>query len=346
MTTPAPLVIAHRGASGYRPEHTEAAYRLALELGADAVEPDVVPSRDGVLVVRHENELSTTTDVADRPDLADRRTAKEVDGRLVEGWFTEDLVWSELATLRAREPHPDLRPGSARWDGHWPVLRLADVLRIVAEHGLSTAHVVVEVKHPTTFAAAGLPMPELLDAELDAAGVVGSSDWLTVESFERSVLEAAAARGLDSRRVYLMEADGAPFDLVARDGEGATTDAAELGDLTSLAMLRVQGSAPDSGDPGALLHGISVAKDLLLRDLDDGRRLVDHARSAGLETWTYTLRPENQFLAPRHRAGPEATHGRWRQEFSALLDTGVAGVFADHPDLVRAVRPRDTRTSG
>ncbi|MFD2795182.1 glycerophosphodiester phosphodiesterase family protein [Promicromonospora vindobonensis] len=342
MSTPAPLVIAHRGASGYLPEHTEAAFRLALQLGADAVEPDVVPSRDGVLVVRHENELSMTTDVADRPDLADRRTTKEVDGRPVEGWFTEDLTWSELATLRAREPHPDLRPDSARWDGRWPVLRLADVLRIVAEHGAPTAHVVVEVKHPTTFAAAGLPMPELLDAELDVAEVMGSSDWLTVESFERSVLMAVAARGLDSRRVYLTGAVGAAFDLVARDGEDATTYAAELADPASLATLE----APERAGSEPLLHGISVAKDLLLRDRDGGRQLVDHARSVGLETWAYTLRPENRFLAPRHRDGPEAAHGHWRQELSALLDTGLAGVFADHPDLVRAALPRETRTPG
>lgn len=324
-----PAVIAHRGASGHRPEHTAAAYRLAIEQGADAVEPDVVPSLDGVLVVRHENELSRTTDVADRTDLADRRTTKEVDGRPVEGWFAEDLTWSELSTLRAREPRPALRPANARLDGHWGLLRLADVIGIVGER----ARLVVEIKHPTTFLESGLPMPELLGAELDTAGVVASPQWLTVESFEKSVLEAVAERGLHTRRVYLAEASGAAFDLVSRDGVAAATYEAELDDLAGLAARR----ATTPAGPEPLLHGISVAKAVLLKDSGAGRRLVQRAHAVGLTTWTYTLRPENRFLEPRHRHGADAGYGRWRTEFAAVAASGVDGVFADHPDLVRQV---------
>src|SRR5690554_494359 len=125
------LVIAHRGASGHRPEHTRVAYELAIELGAGAIEPDIVPSRDGVLVLRHENEISGTTDVADRAEFADRRTTKEFLGQRITGWFTEDFTWAELCTLRARERLPQLRPGSAAFDDTEPILRLEDLLGIL-----------------------------------------------------------------------------------------------------------------------------------------------------------------------------------------------------------------------
>lgn len=329
----APVVIAHRGAAGYRPEHTVGAYRLALGLGADAVEPDVVPSRDGVLVVRHENELSTTTDVAVHPELAHRRTTKEVDGRRVDGWFTEDLTWAELSTLRARERIPHVRPANAAFDGRWSLLRLADVLRTVGDEAPGT-RVVVELKHPTFFRAAGLPLEELLADELDMAGVAASPEWLTVESFERSVLSAVAAQGLASRRVYLVEAAGAAFDLVARDGARAVPYAEELAapGLEELAALVVP--AARAGE--RLLHGVSVAKPLLLDDHVAGSALVDRAHRVGLDVWCFTLRPENTFLTPRHRTARDTAYGRWAEEFNEVLGTGVDGVFADHPDLVRA----------
>ena len=134
-----PLVIGHRGASGYRPEHSRSAYDLALAMGVDAVEPDVVVSKDGVLVVRHENEISGTTDVADRPEFAARRTTKKVDGSALTGWFTEDFTWEELATLRCRERLPQIRPSSASFDDQQPLLRLRDVLDLVRAAGLEQA---------------------------------------------------------------------------------------------------------------------------------------------------------------------------------------------------------------
>ena len=167
-----PLVIGHRGAPGYRPEHTRSSYELALALGVDAVEPDVVFTADGVAVVRHENEIGSTTDVADRPEFAARRTTKTIDGDELTGWFTEDFTWAELATLRCRERLPNLRPSSASFDGAQPPLRLVDVLDLVREASLDQGReigVVLEIKHATYFTALGYDVAGLIAAALRAA---------------------------------------------------------------------------------------------------------------------------------------------------------------------------------
>ncbi|MBN9186969.1 MAG: hypothetical protein J0I62_00510 [Microbacterium sp.] len=173
MTRRPPLVIGHRGAPGYRPEHSRSSYDLALEMGVDAVEPDIVVSRDGVLVVRHENEISGTTDVTTRPAFADRRTTKTVDGETLTGWFAEDFTWDELSTLRAVERLPEIRPASATFDGQQPILRLRDVLDLVRAASLAQGReigVVVEIKHATYFAGLGWDVAALLAAELREAG--------------------------------------------------------------------------------------------------------------------------------------------------------------------------------
>ncbi|WP_324288031.1 glycerophosphodiester phosphodiesterase family protein [Agrococcus sp. SL85] len=209
-------LIAHRGASGWAPEHTETAIRLAARLGADAVEPDLVASRDGVLVVRHDVELGETTDIADRPELADRRTTRAVDGHEVTGWFAQDLDWAEIATLRARERLPLLRPLSATRDGRDPVLRLEDLLRIADEEGLD---VVAELKHAAHHEAIGLPLDALLAEALAGAARAGTawsgSGRLVLESFEESALHRCRERGIDARLVYLMGREGAAADLPA-----------------------------------------------------------------------------------------------------------------------------------
>ena len=171
-TRPVPLVIGHRGASGYRPEHTRSAYELAIALGADAVEPDLVASRDGVLVLRHENEISGTTDVADRPEFADRRTTKRIEGADVTGWFTEDLTWAELSTLTVRERLPELRPRSAEHDGTGGMLRLSDLLRFL-DAADRPVGLVAEIKHAAYFESIGLPLDALVADELQAAGWAG-----------------------------------------------------------------------------------------------------------------------------------------------------------------------------
>ena len=161
-----PIVIAHRGASAHRPEHTLAAYELAIELGADFIEPDVVATRDGRLVARHDNEISTTTDVAARPEFAGRRTAKDVDGRRLEGWFTEDFTLAELRTLRARERLPELR-GVAH-DGRFGIPTLEEVVELAARAGVG---VYPETKHPTYHKGIGLPLERRLVKILNRFGL-------------------------------------------------------------------------------------------------------------------------------------------------------------------------------
>lgn len=329
-----PLVIGHRGASGYRPEHTEAAFTLAFALGADAVEPDIVATKDGVLVVRHENEISGTTDVAEHAEFADRRTEKLIDGTPLTGWFTEDFTWAELSTLRARERIPALRTLSASFDGQFPILRLRDLFRLVdrAEAPLDRElSVVAEIKHADYFESIGLPLDELFAAEVNEAGWNTGEGRLTIESFELTVLAQVHARGIYGSRVFLLEADGAPADLVARFGDRATPYPAYLSDLALYQL-------------GHQIDGISVPKSLILNPdapgvVDGASDLVDAAHAAGLEIYTWTLRPENRFLAAGFRVGArKGDIGNWRAEFRTIMDTGIDGVFADHPDLAVYVR--------
>jgi glycerophosphoryl diester phosphodiesterase len=309
------LVIGHRGASGYRPEHTRSAYELAIALGADAIEPDIVATKDGELVLRHENEISGTTDVARHPEFADRRTTKTIDGLAQTGWFTEDFTWAELATLRAVERLPELRQHSATFDGLEPMLRLRDLLAIL-DGAARPMTLVAEVKHPSHFASIGLPLDELVAAELERWG---HPERLVVECFERGLLHRMRDRGLAARYVYLIEDAGrAPDTAVGYDAEVA-------GELRALEV-----------------DGISVGKPRLFRDPS----LVRRAHDAGMLAFTWTLRPENRFLVPAHRrAGSKADWGDWMAEFRAALATGVDGVFVDHPDLGVAARAA-TRVGG
>ncbi|WP_284231480.1 glycerophosphodiester phosphodiesterase family protein [Arenivirga flava] len=317
---PHPLVIAHRGASGHRVEHSRAAYELGIAQGADAVEPDLVPTRDGVLVVRHENEISGTTDVAERPEFAHRRRSRTVDGKRLDGWFTEDFTWAELQGLRLRERLPKLRPSNDVRATGGGMLRFVDLLDLL-EAADRPVRLIAEIKHAAHFEAAGFPMHELLLAELGSR----LDGLVTVESFEQTVLRQLRASGFGGRTVLLAEASGAPADLVARHGSTAPDYASFLTDEGLAAIAAEE-------------HGVSVDKTLLL-GRSDTTDLVDRAHAAGLEVYAWTLRPENAFLAPRHRGpGGRAAHGDWRAEFRAVLATGLDGVFADHPDLALAVR--------
>jgi glycerophosphoryl diester phosphodiesterase len=341
-----PLVIGHRGASGYRPEHTRAAYDLAFQLGADAVEPDLVATKDGVLVLRHENEISGTTDVADHAEFADRRTTKEIDGVALTGWFTEDFTWAELGTLRARERLGAIRQTSATFDGRYPLLRMRDLFDLVDNASDDAARllgIVAELKHATYFESIGLPLDELFAEELSDAGWTDNPE-LVVESFEKTVLAQLYRRGFRGRRVYLLEDEGAPADRVATQGSAA------LGyshDLSEVGLYELgSGSAADRID------GISVETDLLLTqrtvtaalgDEEDEAALtsdlVDAAHSAGLAVYCWTLRPENPFLRPEFRGkGGDREWGDWERMFAVVMRSGVDAVFVDHPDLAVAVR--------
>lgn len=320
-----PLIIGHRGASAYRPEHTRAAYELAFRLGADAVEPDIVATRDGVLVLRHENEISGTTDVASRPEFADRRTTKLIDGARLTGWFTEDFTWAELSTLRAVERLPQVRQASATFDGLEPILRLSDLLGIIDDaSGQRQRIMVAELKHATYFESIGLPLDELFASEVSGWA---SDENLIVECFEQTVLGKVRARGVPGRVVFLAEASGSPADLVAQFGSRALPYSAHL---TNAGLARL----------ATTVDGVSVDKRLLLSTDAAGTTtttdFVERAHAAGLEVYTWTLRAENKFLAKGMRRGSSARdYGDWLDEFRLILGTGLDGVFADQPDLVR-----------
>ena len=323
-----PLIIGHRGASGYRPEHTRAAYELAFRLGADAVEPDIVATRDGVLVLRHENEISGTTDVASRPEFADRRANKLIDGARLTGWFTEDFTWAELSTLRAVERLPQVRQASATFDGLEPILRLSDLLGIIDDaSGQRQRIMVAELKHATYFESIGLPLDELFASEVSGWA---SDENLIVECFEQTVLGKVRARGVPGRVVFLAEASGSPADLVAQFGSKALPYSAHL---TNAGLARL----------ATAVDGVSVDKRLILSTDAAGTTtttdFVERAHAAGLEVYTWTLRAENKFLAKGMRRGSSARdYGDWLDEFRLILGTGLDGVFADQPDLVREAR--------
>ncbi|HWJ65571.1 MAG TPA: glycerophosphodiester phosphodiesterase [Nocardioides sp.] len=321
-----PLVIAHRGASGYRPEHTLEAYRLAIRMGADYVEPDLVSTRDGVLVARHENEISGTTDVSVRPEFADRRTTKVIDGRSVTGWFTEDFTLAELKTLRAVERLPQVRPGNTVYDGRFEVPTLDEVIALVraeSRRAGRTIGIAPETKHPTYFDSIGLSLEEPLVRTLRRHGLDRRTAKVVVQSFETGNL-----RELDTMTqvplAQLVDGAGAPWDLRAA---GSSTTYADLVTPAGLA------------DIATYAEWVAPNKSLVLpRDASGATglpsALVDDAHDAGLKVVTWTLRAENQFMATNFRVGTDPNaHGDLVAETRAFLDAGVDALFTDHPDI-------------
>ncbi len=317
MTAHRPLVIGHRGASGYRPEHTLASYELAARLGADYLEPDLVATADDVLVARHEAELGGTTDIAKRPEFADRRTTRVVDGTPRIGWFVDDLTAAELRTLRAVERLPALRPANTRYDRCFPVPTFAEILdlrvRLSRELG-RTIGVYPETKTPGYFADRGVPLePALADALRDA-GLDHPGAPVFVQSFDTASLHMLRTE-LSVPLVHLVDGD-APH-LVAPEHLAAIAGFADA---------------------------VGVHKSLVIPRLADGTLgapgpLVDDAHAAGLAVHAFTFRDENVFLPTNLRSGPaDADRGDGRAECVAFLDAGVDGLFADHPDTAVAAR--------
>ncbi|XOJ21793.1 glycerophosphodiester phosphodiesterase [Brevundimonas sp. S1H14] len=318
--SPSPIVIAHRGASGERPEHTRAAYELAIDQGADFIEPDLVMTRDGHLVVRHENEIGETTDVADHPDFAARRTTRDVDGVPITGWFTEDFTLAEMKTLRARERLPALRPASAAFDGQEPILTFDDVVTIARDASARTGRVIgvaPELKHPSHFAALGQPMEEAFVAALERHGLTGAEAPILIQCFEVGTLERLKAR-IDAPLLQLMQADGGPADR-----PGATY--AEMATPQGLAEIARYADA------------VGV-QDLMVVPRDDAGRALEaspltaDAHAAGLKVAVWTLRAENVFLPAQYRIGDApADHGDLTGWLKAIYALGVDAVFSDFP---------------
>ncbi|MGO1545058.1 MAG: glycerophosphodiester phosphodiesterase family protein [Gulosibacter sp.] len=310
-----PLIIAHRGAPSYLPEHTESSYRLAVRQGADLVEPDVVPTRDGVLIVRHEARLESTTNIAEHPQFAGRRRGdsltEDAPGEHV-GWFAEDFVWAEIQQLRATERIPDLRPASAAHSGAEPVLRLRELVTIIHDEARARGRycgLVIELKHDARTLAFGFDHVDLLARELEGLWHLDVLRDLRIESFEAAALDRLRERGSTAKHVVLVAA----AEEVGPGEEGP-------------ARLTAEGL----DDAAERFDGISVRTSLLSREL------VEAAKARGLEVLTYTLRAEDEFLPAEYAGRPEAY-------WEVLLDTGVDGVFADAPD--RLVELRDRRQS-
>lgn len=329
-TTP-PLVIGHRGASALRPEHTLEAYRKAIEDGADLIEPDLVSTHDGVLVARHENEISGTTDVASRPEFAVRRTTRTIDGERVTGWFTEDFTLAELKTLRARERLPDLR--SKAWDDRFEIPTLAEILDLAAAESTVRGRAIglaPELKHPTHFASLGLAMEgKLLDA-LNAHPHTRTAP-VVIQSFETANLRALRERIPRPSNLRLLQLYGdpndKPYDTVAA-GKPRT-----YASLTTPEALREVATYADAIGP----HYLALAP---RNDADGTPRsaLVEAAHAAGLKVIVYTFRPENHFLPGDYRGtgAAAARHdaGSIRQIRDAIA-VGIDGFFTDDPAVGR-----------
>ncbi len=326
-----PLVIGHRGASGYRPEHTLASYELAARMGADFIEPDLVTTADGVLVARHEPEIGGTTDVAARSEFADRRTTKDVDGVEFTGWFAEDFTLAELKTLRAVERIPEVRQGNTVYDGLFEVPTFEEVLELRArlsdELGREIG-VYPETKHPTYFAAQGRPLEPALVEALTDAGLNRADAPVFVQSFETTNLRALDAE-LEVPLVQLLSAEGAPADLVAAGDPRTYAD-----------LVTPEGLADIAG----YADGIGPEKtQVIARDaagaLGEPTGLVDRAHAVDLLVHPYTFRNENQFLPVDLRSGPDPTaYGDALAEYAAYFAAGVDGVFSDNPDTAITAR--------
>lgn len=327
-------VIGHRGASGYRPEHTLASYELAIRMCADVIEPDVVSTSDHVLVVRHENEISSTTDVASHPEFADRRTTKSIDGRSVTGWFTEDFTLAELRTLRAVERLPHLRPDNTAYNGKYPIPTLDEVLDL-ARHSVSCTGrqvgVAPETKHPSYFASIGLPLEERLVEALDRAGLDSKRSPVIVQSFEVGNLQRLATM-TDVPLIQLIDCSGAPWDLrVAGDprtyadlaGEDGLRDIARYADAVGFCKDRM---IPRDGE-GRLLSPTTTIAD---------------AHASGLRVIGWTFRRENTFLPLQFRSSTNSAEiGDLSGEIEAFLAAGMDGFFTDNPDIGAAAVTRE-----
>ncbi|MDP1739370.1 MAG: glycerophosphodiester phosphodiesterase [Caulobacter sp.] len=314
---PRPIVIGHRGASGERPEHTPMAYRLAVEQGADFIEPDLCITKDGHLVARHENEIGGTTDVATKAGFAARKTTKVIDGQSITGWFTEDFTLAELKTLRCRERLPQLRPDNARYDGQEAIPTFDEVCAIARDMGVG---VYPEMKHPRHFASVGLPFEQRMADALKANHLDSADAGVFVQCFEVAPLKTL--RGLTKARlVQLIDSEGGPADMPGvRYSDMATTKGLET----------IAGYA----------DGVGPDKSYVLSSADGQFAVfVIDAHGAGLKVHPWTVRAENYFLPPNLKRGTDPRlHGNVEAMFAALYEAGVDGVFSDFPGLADEAR--------
>ena len=314
------IVIAHRGASGERPEHSIASYALAIEQGADFIEPDLVLTKDGILVARHENEISETTDVASKAEFADRKTTKTIDGQTMTGWFTEDFTLAELKTLRAKERLPQLRQANMAYDGQFDIPTFDEILELAKIKSISTGRTIgvyPETKHPSYFSAIGLPHEAPLLALLQAYGHIEKSAPIFIQSFEVENLKALRGK-TKLRLIQLMDEKGSPADR---------PDLSYPGMATSEGLKAVAEYADGIGPNKAL-----VIPPNMLGNLTEPTPLVRDAHEAGLAVHPWTFRRENYFLPLSAKSGIDPRDaGDIVQEIRAFIAAGVDGIFSDNP---------------
>ncbi|MEF9384310.1 glycerophosphodiester phosphodiesterase [Ralstonia solanacearum species complex bacterium KE056] len=328
-------VIGHRGAPALRPEHTLASYQKAIDDGADIIEPDLVATQDGVLVARHENEISGTTNVADLPQFAGRRATKTIDGQSVTGWFTEDFTLAELKTLRARERIPDIRPDNTAYNDQFDIPTLTEIISLARDQSALRGRNIglyPETKHPTYFQSIGLPLEDRLIAALRQDDFTASRTTVYIQSFEVANLKSIRNRIGGSQPNWklvqlLGTATQRPYDFTVAN------DARTYADLMTDQGLRdiagyANGVGPDKSSVIALdANGA----------LTDPSDLIRNAHSAGLVVHPYTFRPENIFLPAALRSGADNARNVSGsiQEIQAFLRAGIDGFFTDDPAVGR-----------
>jgi glycerophosphoryl diester phosphodiesterase len=322
-TNKPPLVIGHRGASGYRPEHTIAAYELAIQMGADYIEPDIVSTKDGILIARHENDISETTDVANRPEFSNRKTTKKIDGKDVTAWFTEDFTLAEIKTLRAKERLP-FRNHS--FDGRFEIPTLQEVIDLAKRKSVQTGRTIgiyPETKYPTYFQSINLPLEKPLVSILETNGYTSKNDPVFIQSFEVENLKRLD-KMTDLPLIQLLdEANKQPSDFVVKG------DSRTYGDLTSPKELAEIAEYAD---------GLGPYKRLIVPASEDKRlkpttSLINDAHAVGLRVHTWTFRNEDQYLAPDY-------NGNFQAEYEQFFKLGIDGVFSDFPDTAVTARNR------
>jgi glycerophosphoryl diester phosphodiesterase len=327
------IIIGHRGAAGYRPEHTLASYELAARMGADYIEPDLVSTKDHVLVARHEPNITDTTDVADHPEFASRKTTKTIDGVSQTGWFTDDFTLAELKTLRAKERLPLVRQRNTIYDGHYQVPTFQEVIDLSKQLSRELARpigIYPETKHPTYFRNEGLPLEELLVQTLNRNGLNRPGAKVFVQSFEVNNLKALNK----VLRVPIVQLLDAP-KLKPADGSGKT-----YGEIATAAGLKEVATYADGVGPS---KDYIIPRDASAHSLPPTTFIAD-AHAAGLVVHPYTFRNENQFLPAEDRKGDPADpnfpnlYGNAFAEDKRFFAAGVDGIFTDNSDTGVAAR--------